>query len=252
MRFSPQVRRLDWMLARPIAHRGLHDKSRGIIENTASAFAAAIAGNYSIECDLQLTGDGEAIVFHDETLDRLTSESGKVIERSTKQLKQVPINGSNDRMQTLQELLDQVDGKVALVIELKTHWDGDVRLAIRAVEVLADYQGPCALMSYDPDLVETVASLSPSMVRGVVADRFVDPYYRKLPVSRRLRLRELSHLGRTRPHFISYYFRELPFAPVQQIRAAGFPVITWTIRSKEEEAQALRYCDQVTFESYIA
>lgn len=252
MRFSPQMRHLGWMLARPIAHRGLHGKSHGIVENTASAFTAAMAGNYAIECDLQLTADGDAVVFHDDTLDRLTGQTGSVNELSANHLKKLPVAGSADRMQTLGELLDQVGGAVPLFIELKTRWDGNVAIAERAVKVLSSYKGPYALMSFDPDLVEAAAILNPAAARGMVADRVVDSYYRKLPLARRLSLRNLSHLERTRPHFLSFDFRELPFAPVQQIRAAGFPVITWTIRSREEESQALRYCDQVTFEGYIA
>lgn len=252
MRFSPQVRRLDWLVARPIAHRGLHDKSHGIVENTTSAFTAAITHDYAIECDLQITADGEAMVFHDETLGRLTGESSLVKARTTKELKRVAILASSDRMQTFGELLDQVSGKVPLVIELKSHWDGDVSLATRALKVLEPYPGPYALMSFDPDLVAAVAELSPRTVRGITADKAVDPYYDFLPVARRIGLRQLSHLARTRPHFLSYQFRDLPYAPVQQIRLAGHPVITWTIGSKAEEAQARRYCDQVTFEGYIA
>jgi glycerophosphoryl diester phosphodiesterase len=155
-------------------------------------------------------------------------------------------------MQTLGELLDQVDGRAPLAIELKSHWDSDVKLAARALKVLEPYAGPYALMSFDPDLVAAVAELSPRTVRGIIADRAVHPYYSSLPVERRIALRHFTHLEHTRPHFMSYYFRDLPFAPVQQFRAAGFPVITWTIRSSEEESQALRYCDQVTFEGYIA
>lgn len=252
MRFSPQMRYLGWLLARPIAHRGLHGQSRGIVENTAGAFAAAMAENYAIECDLQITADGEAVVFHDDALDRLTDESGLVEAKTAKELQRIAIRGSSDHMQTLGELLEQVGGAVPLVIELKTRWDGDVAIAERAVKALSAYKGPYALMSFDPDLVEAAALLNPSAARGIVADRTVDSYYGKLPVARRLALRNLSHLDRTCPHFLSYYFRDLPFAPVQQIRAAGFPVITWTIRSREEESQALRYCDQVTFEGYIA
>ena len=252
MRFSPQMRRLDWLVARPIAHRGLHDKSHGIIENTASAFAAAIAGNYAIECDLQISADGEAVVFHDDTLDRLTGEKGLVMARTAEELRRVVIRNSSDRMQTLDELLDQVSGKVPLLIELKSHWNGDVNLAARALKVLEPYAGPYALMSFDPDIIAAVAELSSRTVRGMIADRAVHPYYNFLPVERRIGLRHFNHLMSTRPHFLSYNFRDLPFAPVQQFRAAGFPVITWTIRSREEESQALRYCDQVTFEGYIA
>jgi glycerophosphoryl diester phosphodiesterase len=252
MRFTPQLRRLDWLVARPIAHRGLHNKSKGIVENTSSAFASAIDGNYTIECDLQITKDGEAVVFHDETLERLTEATGWVNQHTKGELQKIKLRSSKDRMQTLGELLDQVAGRVPLVIELKSHWNEDTALAARAFKVLEPYSGPYAVMSFDPDLVAAVAELSPATVRGITADRTTDPYYNIVPVAKRVSMRNFSHLERTRPHFVSFYFRELPFAPVQQIRELGHPVITWTIRSKEEEAQAKRYSDQVTFEGYLA
>jgi glycerophosphoryl diester phosphodiesterase len=252
MRFTPQMRALDWLTARPIAHRGLHDKKNGVIENTRSAFAAAIAGNYAIECDLQITGDGEAVVFHDETLDRITSVTGQLKARAVKELQDITLKNTADRMQTLAELLTQVDGRVPLIIELKSHWDGDVRLAQRALRVLAPYAGPYAIMSFDPDLVEAVAELSPTTVRGITADRTTDDYYNILPVTKRIAMRSFSHLARTRPHFVSFAFRQLPFAPVQAIRAAGHPIITWTIRSAAQQTQARRYSDQITFEGYAA
>ena len=252
MRFTPQLRALDWLVARPIAHRGLHTKSEAVLENTASAFERAIAGNYTIECDLQITADGDAVVFHDETLDRLIDDKGLLKTRTVKDLKALPFKIGTDRIQTLGEMLDQVEGKVPLVIELKSHWDRDVALAARALKVLESYTGPYAIMSFDPDLVAAVAELSPRTVRGITADRTVDPYYHLLNVSRRLEMRTFSHLPRTRPHFVSYYFRDLPFAPVQAMRAAGHPIITWTIRSEEQQRVALRYSDQVTFEGYPA
>ncbi len=251
MRFTPQLRALDWLVARPIAHRGLHDKAKGVIENTESAFAAAIAHGYPIECDLQIAGDGEAVVFHDDTLDRVTSESGPVKARSTAELKRVAFKGARDRIQTLAELLEQVDGRVPLVIELKSRWDGDVALAVRALAVLATYRGPYGLLSFDPDLIEALRLHSPATVRGIAADRAVDRYYDFLPLARRLELRSFSHLDRTEPHFISFDYRELPYLPVAEFRAAGGPVITWTIKSPEAAAMARRNCDQITFEGFL-
>ncbi len=251
MRFTPQLRALDWLVARPIAHRGLHDKSKGVIENTESAFAAALRLGYPIECDLRIAGDGEAVVFHDETLDRVTVETGPVRRRSTAELKRVAFKSGQDRIQTLAELLEQVDGKVPLIIELKANWDGDDALAACALAGLETYRGPCALMSFDPDLVEALRRHSPATVRGIAADRTISPYYDFLPVERRLELRGLSHLARTEPHFISFDYRELPFAPVTKFRAAGGPVITWTIKSPEAATMARRYCDQITFEGFL-
>jgi glycerophosphoryl diester phosphodiesterase len=250
MRFTPQVIDLQWLVARPIAHRGLHAVKDGILENTASAFAEAMVHSYAIECDVQLTADGDVIVFHDDELDRLTGESGLVKRRSTADLKAIPLIHSSDRMQTLAELFAQVQGAVPLVIELKSHWDGNLALVRRAVDLAASYDGPFCFMSFDPDMVAELRRLAPGMVRGIVADRTVDPYYNILPVRRRIELRTFGHLERTQPHFVSYCWSELPFPPVGEIRNAGYPVITWTIRSPAAAAKALRYSDQVTFEGY--
>ncbi len=127
----------DWLIARPVAHRGLHDAAAGIIENTPSAFAAAIAANYAIECDLQISADGEAMVYHDETLDRLTEGSGRLDAMPAAELKRVPFSATADRMITLGELCDLVAGRPALFVEIKSRFDGDLRLVTRAAEVLA-------------------------------------------------------------------------------------------------------------------
>ena len=250
MRFTPQLRAFDWLVARPIAHRGLHTKSKGIIENTAGAFEAAIKGNYAIECDVQLTADGEAIVFHDDDLDRLTEAKGPVKALTSRALQKVKLKSTSDRMQTLAELLEQVDGRATLVIELKSLWDGDDALAKRALQVLENYDGPYCLMSFDPDVISCLRALSPQTVRGIVADRTTDPNYNALPLAKRYSMRTFAHLAETQPHFVSYNWRELPFEPITEIRNAGHPVITWTLRSRKEASQALRYCDQVTFEGY--
>jgi glycerophosphoryl diester phosphodiesterase len=252
MRFSPQLRALDWLVARPIAHRGLHDAGNGVVENTEAAFAAAIQQKYAIECDIQLTADGNAVVFHDEELQRLTEGTGLVLDHTVSQLKKTVYRQSKTRMQTLDELLDQTDGKVPLIIEIKTIWDGGQALTMRALKTLQRYKGPYALMSFDPDAVALLADVAPLTIRGMTSDRGVDTYYNMLPISRRIELQQFSHVSRTRPHFVSFNFRDLPFAPVQNARAMGFPVITWTIKSKADEALARRYSDQVTFEGYLA
>ena len=245
------ARAVDFLTARPIAHRGLHDLAKGVVENTASAFAAAIAGGFAIECDLQLTKDGEAVVFHDEQLDRLTESTGMMKDLTAAEMKSLAIRHSRDRVQTLRELLDQVQGRVPLIIELKSHWDGDERLAERALAVLKNYQGPCCLMSFDPDLIAAVRRLSPETIRGIVAERAFDPYYDALPREKQVELRTFSHVARTRPDFVSFSFEELPWAPISALRAKGMPVIAWTIRSAAEARQALRHCDQITFEGFL-
>ncbi len=243
---------LSWLTARPIAHRGLHDWRKGVVENTFGAFAAAIKGNYAIECDLQVTRDGEAVLFHDNTLDRVTEASGEVKDRTAAELKKIKFRYSTEAIPTLKELLDLVAGKVPLVIELKPQWDGDDTLARRTLAVLNSYSGQYGLMSFDPDVIAAVRRLSPGTIRGFISDRGFDPFYNRLPPALRLELRTLACVQRIRPHFLSMDIDELPWAPVAELRALGMPVITWTIRSPRQSAIALRDCDQVTFENYLA
>ncbi len=252
MQRTSAERALDFITARPIAHRGLHDRERGIIENTASAFAAAIANTYAIECDLQITRDGEAVVFHDDHLERLTEGTGLVREHTAAEMQALTVRGSSNRVQTLAELLAQVKGQVPLVIELKSHWDGDQRLLKRAIELLKGYTGDHCLMSFDPDVIAAVKLHSPNTIRGVVADRAFDRFYDSLPLKTRIELRTLAYLPRTQPDFLSFYAGELPHAPIAAFRASGKPVISWTIRSPEQARMARRYSDQITFERFLA
>lgn len=241
-----------WLTARPIAHRGLHDWRSGVVENTLGACRAAMDGDYAIECDLQITRDGEAVLFHDDTLDRVMKTSGRVKDHTVAELQQMPYRHSTERIPTLAELLALVGGKVPLVIELKPQWDRDLALTRRAIEVLKGYRGPHCLMSFDPDVVEAVRKLSPETVRGFISDRAFDSFYNALPERYRRELRTLSCLPRMDPHFISVDADELPWAPVDELRKAGMPVISWTIRSPEQDRIARRYTDQVTFEGYLA
>ena len=214
------------------------------------AFSAAIKHGYAIECDIELTKDCEAIVFHDDEIDRLLDGKGMVKTFTTKELKKKRYRHGNDQIQTMGEILEQVDGRTTLVIEIKSLWDEDMTLTHRALDVLADYQGPHALMSFDPHIIACVAERSPVTVRGITADRVTDPYYNMLSLARRLEMQSFSHLPRSKPHFVSFDANGLPFAAVGEIRDRGHPVICWTIRSPEQATQALRYADQITFENY--
>ncbi len=236
---------LDWLTARPVAHRGLHDAQRGIVENTASAFSAAIAGRYAIECDLQLAGDGEAMVFHDDTLDRLTQQQGAVATLTTEQLKAVGFKSTADRMMTLDELCNLVAGHVPLIIELKSHFKSDTRLAARAVEVLQSYAGPVAVMSFDPAMVSAVGSTAPGLPRGLVAEK---RFLQDEGVSTG------SFLGgvlRAKPHFLAWSVRDLPaLFPLSVRYALGLPLLTWTVRTEADRVRAGRWADQMIFEGF--
>lgn len=242
----------QWLTARPVAHRGLHDASAGIVENTPSAFAAAVAANYAIECDIQLTGDGEAMVYHDATLGRLTDGSGRLDAMTAEALKRVPFRATQDRMITLGELCELIAGRVAIFIELKSRFDGDMRLARRAAEVLTRYQGPAALMSFDPAPIVELRSLCPERPRGVVAElKYEHSEWRSLSTRTRRALTYFLHAMRSRPQFVAYSVKDLP-AAIPWIARTLFrlPLLTWTVRTPEDRARAARYADQMIFEGF--
>src|SRR3982750_1337404 len=195
------MRAPDWLTARPVAHRGLHDISRGIVENMPGAVQAAIAGNFAIEVDIQLTADGEAMVHHDDALGRLTEGSGALLDKSAAELRAVKFKDTSERMMSLGDLCGLVNGRVPLVIEVKSHFDGDRKLVKRMAEVLASYSGPAAGMSFDPDQVLAVRQIMPELPRGIVAESSYDAadWPEASPTQRR-GMMHLRHALRTRPH----------------------------------------------------
>ena len=243
---------LNWLTAQPIAHRGLHDAQRGIIENTATAFAAAISGSYGIETDLQISADGEAMVHHDDALGRLTEGTARLAELSAAQLRGIRFKATADRILTLGELLDLVAGRATLLLELKSHFNGDARLLTRTADVLSAYRGPAAVMSFDPELIEVARHKYPALVRGIVAQRhYSHREWEDLSASARRTMGLLLHVPRSRPLFIAYSVRDLPAGPPLLARALlKLPLLTWTVRSDEDRKRAGRWADQVIFEGW--
>ena len=243
---------LNWLTARPVAHRGLHDARSGIIENTTSAFKAAMASDYAFECDLQITADGEAVVHHDDELGRLTDGSGRLAAMTAAELKRVPYKASADRIITVGELCDLVAGRVTMLIELKSRFDGDMRVVERAAQVIAGYKGPAALMSFDPAQIAHLRTIAPNITRGVVAESLYLPDdWRDLPQGSRRTMKYFCHALRTRPHFIAFSVRNLPaLVPFLARSLFGRPVLTWTVRTQADQDTAARFADQMIFEGF--
>lgn len=243
---------LDWLTARPIAHRGLHDAAKGIVENTPSAVIAAVDGRFGIEVDLQLSADGEAMVHHDDALGRLNEGSATLATLTAAELKQVAFRDTTDRMMTLADLCDLVQGRVPLVLEVKSHFGGDRRLVGRMAHVLSAYRGPAAAMSFDPDQVLALKDLLPSRPRGIVAQRrYDDSYWSGLTREQKSQMVALRHAFRTRFDFVAYWVNDLP-APAPWIarNLFGRPLLTWTVRTAEQRAVAARHADQMIFEGF--
>lgn len=241
---------LDWLIERPVAHRGLH--GNGAIENTLGAARAAADAHYAIEVDLQLTADNEVVVFHDDTLDRLTTATGPLAGRTLAELKQIPIRGSDERIPTLQELLDLVAGQTPLVIELKSDWTGDEKLPACVAKILAGYAGPVAGMSFDPEMLMSLKKYAPGLPRGIVAERYYDdPEWNPATRRQKFTLGNLLHIPRTKPHFVAYYIRDLPaLAPLIARHLLGMKLLTWTVRSEAERRKARLWTNQMIFEGF--
>lgn len=247
------MRAPDWLTARPVAHRGLHDISRGIVENMPGAVQAAIAGNFAIEVDIQLSADGEAMVHHDHALGRLTEATGEVIDKTAAELKAIKFRDTGERMMSLSDLCDMVAGRVPLVIELKSRFAGDRRLAKRMAEVLASYEGPAVGMSFDPDQVLALRQLVPTRPRGIVAQRsYEDAYWADLTQAQRDSMLYLRHGFQTQPHFVAFKVDHLPApAPWMARNLFGCALLAWTVRSSEQRAHAGRFADQMIFEGFV-
>lgn len=240
----------------PIAHRALHDRAAGRIENSRAAVAAAVAAGYGIEIDVQPSADGRAMVFHDPTLDRLTAATGPVAARSAAALGATMLRGGGEGIPTLAEVLALVAGRVALLIEVKDQ-DGAMGPKVGALEAavaadLAGYAGPVALMSFNPHSVAALARLAPGLPRGLTTAAYRMADWRGLPAAVRRRLRAIADYDAVGASFISHEARDLGRARVAELKAAGAAVLCWTIRSPAAEATARTLADNITFEGYAA
>ncbi|MFZ1470085.1 MAG: glycerophosphodiester phosphodiesterase family protein [Paracoccaceae bacterium] len=251
----PRVALPPGFLRLPIAHRALHDRARGRVENSAAAFAAAIAAGYPIETDLQLSSDGVAMVFHDHGLKRLTDQSGPVSARTAAELGRIRLKDSSDTIPTLTQILAQVAGRVPLLIELKdqtrTMTATDGRLELATAQALAAYTGDVAVMSFNPACIYHMARLAPTIPRGLITAAYDTPSWRPLTEPVCAHFRTIPDYDPTGSSFISHEAADLARPRVAQLKSQGAAILCWTITSPAEDAAARQIADNVTFEGYL-
>ncbi len=230
--------RLAELIARPFAHRGLHGPGR--IENSRAAFEAAIAAGHGIELDVQASADGEALVFHDYELERLTEGIGPICGLAAAEIERIRLRDSDETIPSLAEVLRLIDGRVALLIELKSPGRRVDALSGAVRRALTGYDGPVAVMSFNPEIGRWFAREAPAILRGLVVTE----------AKRRWRGRLARHLAlwRSQPDFLAYDIRDLPSRFASAQRARGLPVLTWTCRSDADRGKAARFADQMIFE----
>jgi len=231
---------LTFLTKRPIAHRGLHDGNKARFENSLSAFDAAVSGEFAIELDVQLSADDKAIVFHDETLDRLTAETGPLADRKSSELRHIRLGETSDHIPTLAETLERVAGRVPVVIEMKDNGARNAALAQAVASDLKEYEGPAAVMSFSHELLAAYADTGSDIPLGLTAEGIGAHA-----------LAEHNKALAFGISFVSYHVKALPNRFVAHARKdLGLPVITWTVRTPEDVEATRQHADQMTFEGF--
>ncbi|MEP1092879.1 MAG: glycerophosphodiester phosphodiesterase family protein [Rhizobiaceae bacterium] len=228
-----------WITDHPIAHRGYHDLAEGRPENSLAAILAAADAGFSTECDLQMSSTGEPMVFHDPTLDRMTGDSGKVWQMTPQQLAEMHLLGTDQVIDSLATILERIDGRVPIILELKGNLDHDAGLVAGVAQCLRSYTGQVAVMSFNHWLCDQFSQLMPHIARGLTAQGDDESYEGHIAAMRAYDLQ-----------FVSYKVQDVDCRFVREMRALGLPVITWTVRDEQGQKRTNKYADQMTFEGF--
>ena len=228
-----------WITQRPIAHRGFHDLSKGQPENSLAAIVAAAEAGFAIECDLQMSSTGEPVVFHDPTLNRMTGTAGNVWEQTPADLAKLHLLGTNQVIEKLSTVLDEIDGRVPVILELKGNLDRDQGLVPGVADCLNAYSGLIAVMSFNHWLCDQFRTLVPDIPRGLTAQGNDRTYKGHFAAMHDYDLQ-----------FVSYKVQDVDCRFVRDMRALGLPVITWTVKDGKGRQSTKDHADQMTFEGF--
>ena len=239
----------SWLTGLPVAHRGLHDLAAGRPENSLAAMGAAAEAGYAMEFDVRLSGDGEVMVFHDAKLERMTGRKSLVAEMSAAELQKLTLAGTAENIPTFRDLLKAIAGRAPLLIELKNYGNepvGPLETAVAAA--LRNYTGPVAVQSFAPGVVEWFREHARELPRGQIAT--TPGGIRELTSAEAKKLAAELEAGHGEPDFVAYDVRHLPAPLTTRAKAAGKPVLTWTVRSAAEWQRARAHADNLIFENW--
>ena len=229
---NPRRSRMKRWRHEVFAHRGLHDAANGIVENTLPAFEAACAAGFGMELDIQFTKDMQVVVFHDDTLNRLTGDPRRVSACTLEELKSMRLMGvENAVIPTFEEVLKLVNGRTPLLIELK-NGKNNARLCRKLMDMLADYPGEYIVESFNPLIVRWFRLHAPQVVRG----QLVCPMQGYAPQANRIGAFFMAGLMLnclTRPDFVAYDANAHRFfSPHFQRFVFHTPMAAWTVRTE--------------------
>lgn len=231
---------------RNFAHRGLHSPDKSVPENSLAAFRLAVEAGYGIELDIQLSKDGQVVVFHDDTLDRVCGIAGRVDAFSLQELQQMRLCGTDEQIPLFTEVLKTVGGRVPLIVELKSGPRND-QLCRSALALLEIYHGPFCIESFDPRIVGWFRRNAPGLLRGQLAQR--PGCYDTLPAPAGLVLGWTLANFIGRPQFIAYQNRPKPL-PVRLACCLGAVRVVWTARDEADRPRVEAENAMVIFEFY--
>lgn len=233
----------SWLVETPIAHRGLHNKE--CPENSLPAFQNAIDAGYPIEIDVQIIADGTVVVFHDESLSRLTDNDGYIKFLNKSDLEILRLKDSKEKIPTFEEVLKFVNGRTPILIEIKNS-NKVGELEKKVIESLKNYNGEYAIQSFNPYVLEYFYKHAPTILRGQLAGYFKKEklsFFKKYALKRMLLNKKISH-----PDFISYEAKKIPNRFIRKYKK--LPLLAWTVRSQTEYLKVVKYCDNVIFEDF--
>lgn len=226
-----------------IAHRGLHNEQ--IPENSLDAFAEAAANGYAIENDIHITSDGEIVVFHDNTLERMCGVEGKIEDKTLAELRELRLKDSDQRIPTLKECLDLVDGRVPLLIEFKCPLGGHKRLCEGADKILREYKGKYFIQSFNPQIPTWYRFNRKDILRGQLAM----PCKEK-NVAKKLVSSFFMNFG-ARPDFVAYDEREPERFSFRLQKLLGALPVGWTFKTAEDLSKKRNLFKAYIFENFI-
>ena len=233
-----------------VAHRGLWSPD-GPPENSLAAFQAACAAGYGIELDVQLSADGEAMVFHDDDLQRMTGAAGRIGDRTTSDLAGLRLNGSDEGIPTLAETLALVGHRAMVHVELKTPYGQVGPLEQRVHDILIDHSGPVCVIGFNPYSHAWFADHYPKVLRGLDSYNYAKGESQLAPELRKA-FADLQHVSFARPHFLALGLDMLPSPKADEFRAKGMPIVAWTVRTPDEWTAIKDHCDNLIFEGFAA
>ena len=232
-----RIKKDSWLLTTPVAHRGLHNELYG--ENSMGAYKNAIANGYPIEMDVQLSKDGVALCFHDDSLERVCGKKAYINDLTHEEIKELKILNTQEGIPTFEDFLKEVNGQVPLMIEIKQQRSKEYDIAKKVVDALKDYKGEFVVQSFDPFIMQRVKKYAPHILRGQLGGV---PERGNLSWVKYTVVKKLTFNFLSKPDYINYYLNHMPINKKT-------PTVCWTVRTEEDLALARKLNVNFVFES---